>query len=264
MAEADKRRAEMARLDEEAGRSSWFTTPVRPPSDRLLSTLSLKVDPSEPLVQPHESSNPVTPVSNDNFPPAPKPITPSGEVQRHKTTSSSIPTQSNHPETALDGAKSHVTRPQMERSRAGDVLEEISKNTVADTMPVRDALPDASNNTNSGIPPASTSNHAEEQNNASASSTIPSQKLPSPQLTKKQQRLRKKAQRAVANAASASHDGRPASVPNETPQTASEPIAATTVADVPPASNENVEEPNDPSLDIQAGFWTEIVRLRLS
>jgi len=148
----------------------------------------------------------------------------------------------------------------------------INKTTAissAEANIVREAPPDASNTTNTEGPQASTSsNHLEGNDGAVASSTVHEKQLPPPKLTKKQQRIARKAQRAAAKTAPASLDDQSISVPGAAAPTALD-LAPTISANVPPSVSMsvtpsrvgNATETRDPSLDLPAGFWTEIVRL---
>jgi hypothetical protein len=255
VAEADRKRQAAAKVNEEADHSFWFTPPVQPPSDRLLSSLSMQVDPPDPLAQRHESNNSAIPDSSDHFPPP-------AEQRAHQSVPSSVPTNPIQPEKTSSGTTVNATS--VERAKVGhSCAQEVSDRTVdntssVDSKPVHNALPDAPTNNDSET--STSSDYLEGRNNAGASATVQPQKSSPPQLTKKQQRLLKKAQRAAANAVSVSHESISAPVPGGSVQPASEPTIPTS-ANMPSSSNENMGESRDSSLDLRAGFFTEMVRL---
>jgi hypothetical protein len=264
--EADRKREEAAKLDEIDGRSFWFATPVNPPSDHLLSNLSMNVDkPESPIVERPENTNSVAPVVRDRSPP-PKPAVVKAEVRVQQSVRPVVSKDSSHVVPTSNGvAKTHETlaqRPQVRPSRAQDVFDkESSKGTAissTDTKPVSGASPPTPNDINLPNPHASTSsNQLEGQDNNSAS-TVQVQPPPPPKLTKKQQRLLRRAQRIAANVASTSLDNQPVSVPSEPVQAVPNPTTSIS-ANISSTSNENPTESHDPSLDLHAGFWTEMV-----
>lgn len=263
--EADRKREEAAKLDETDGRSFWFATPVNPPSDRLLSNLSMDVDkPESPVVERPENTNSVAPVIRDRSPP-PKPAVVETEVRVQQSVRPAVPNSSHAAPISHAAAKTHETlaeKPQVHPSRAQDVFDKESSKSTAisstNTKPVPSALPPTSNDITLPNPHASTSsNQLEGQGNSSAS-TVQVQPPPLPKLTKKQQRLLKKAQKIAASAASTSLDNQPVSVPSEPVQAAPEPTTSIS-ANISSTSNEIPTESRDPFLDLHAGFWTEMV-----
>jgi len=137
--EADRKREEAAKLDETDGRSFWFATPVNPPSDRLLSNLSMDVDkPESPVVERPENTNSVAPVIRDRSPP-PKPAVVETEVRVQQSVRPAVPNSSHAAPTSHAAAKTHETlaqKPQVHPSRAQNVFDkESSKPTARPAVP---------------------------------------------------------------------------------------------------------------------------------
>jgi hypothetical protein len=230
----------------------------------------MEVDPPDPIVvRRPENIDSTAPVSRDACPP-PKAIASIGEDQAHQSVSPSFSADLIRAEaTSNYKPKAHVTlaeESQIHTSGAQDVFDKDSNKTttISEAKPVREAPLDTSNRVDS--PQTSTSSDNLEGGNNACAPVVHAKEPSPPKLTKKQQRLLKKSQRAAAQAASASLDGQSVVVLGGSVQTISDPVATTTPnvsspVPVTSSSNQNATETRDPSLDLHAGFWTEVVRL---
>jgi hypothetical protein len=285
--DAGRKTKEGAKLDEREGQSFWFSTPVNPPPDRLISSLSVEMEVDPLLIPRPEISNLEIPVSN------PLPRVTSNGNGRSPPSKLSLATKAIHAGTTSNGQrqphKTPVEPPQVRSSRAQDVFDKDRSNTVVVPLPSTTMKPvpaksQIASNGGSGMPQVSIlSTHAGNQITPVPEPVVSAQNPSAPNFTKKQLRLLRKAQRA-ANAASASlNKNQPAdTVPDPGPAppvqsateateitattetTATTEATATTSADVPSPNNEAAVEPRDPSLDLNAAFWTEMVSFGLS
>ena len=262
MEEEDKKIEEASKIDQEEGRTFWFTPPPKALPDRLISSRSIGVETDDLLLVHQPESNAVPCIHS----PCPNVTSSHGKETYHQ----SLPgTNSTHAENSPNQKiKTHLIiaeRSQMHLSRAQDIFDE-SGDKAPENKPNSEVPPVASNNIDLGISQASMpSNHLEGSNKAGTSSAIHINRPSSPKLTKKQQRLRKKLEKAAAKATSTLPDGQSISIPGGAAQTAADPIPtkSETVPSPTPtpatSNHENSTEKRDPSLGLRAGFRTESV-----